>query len=123
MTSIDDVLEELKFHLPQSLQLDFTADLCALDAPIEPKLAIPLSLDEKAVMQVFYAVGRIHLDVIGELCDLSAQATAITVMQLELKHLLRESILTGRMKRFRSACRNIAVCIPWRSLQKLPIAE
>ena len=103
VASVEDVLEELKFHLPPSLHLDFTPDLGALDAPIEPsKLTIPLSLDEKAVMQVFRGGERIHLDTIGELCDLSAQATTITVMQLELKHLLRKHTDGTLMKRSES---------------------
>ena len=91
VASVEDVLEELKYNLPQNLQLDFTPGMGASDAPIEPsKLTIPLGFDEKAVMQVFRGGERIHLDRIGELCDLSAQATAIAVMQLELKHLLRK---------------------------------
>lgn len=87
VTSAEDVLEELKFHLPPSLQLDFTPDLATADVPTAP---INLSASEQSVMHVFRGGERIHLDSVGELCGLSAQATAITVMQLELKHLLRK---------------------------------
>lgn len=87
VTSAEEVLEELKFHLPPSLQLDFTPDLATADVPTVP---VELSASEQSVMHVFRGGERIHLDSIGELCGLSAQATAITVMQLELKHLLRK---------------------------------
>lgn len=87
VASVDDVLEELKFHLPPSLQLDFTPDLDTVKAPIKTS---NLSINEKAIMQLFRGGERIHLDMIGALCDLSAQTAAIIVMQLELKHLLRK---------------------------------
>jgi DNA processing protein len=87
VTSVEDILEELKFHLPPSLQLDFTSNLQAVDVPTEPCV---LSASEQSVMNVFRGGERIDLDTIGQLCGLSAQATAIAVMQLELKHLLRK---------------------------------
>lgn len=87
VASVEDVLEELKFHLPPSLQLDFTPDLLASNTPTE---ASALSASEEAVMRVFRGGERFNLDAIGELCDLTAQATATTVLQLELKRLLQK---------------------------------